>query len=57
MLLWRDVTSGYHIFCQFMRNAFLGKVRLNQGKVIFYLKVIFKKPTGGTYIYALPPGG
>jgi len=25
-----------------MRNAFLGKVRLNQGKIIFRLKVIKK---------------
>jgi len=29
-----------------MRNAFLGKVRLNQGKVIFRLKVIKKKQQG-----------
>jgi len=36
-------SSGYRkypIFCQFMRNAFLGKVRLNQGEIIFRLKVI-----------------
>jgi len=31
------------IFCQFMRNAFLGKVKLNQGKKVFRLKVIKKK--------------
>jgi len=31
------VTEGTPFF---MRNAFLGKVRLNQGKVIFRLKVI-----------------
>jgi len=37
----------YPIFCQFMHNAFLGKVRLSQGKVIFCLKVILKKPAGG----------
>jgi len=38
-----DVTFGnqrYPIFFQFMHNAFLGKVRLNQGKIIFRLKVI-----------------
>jgi len=30
-----------------MRNAFLGRVRLNQGKISFRLKVIKKKPAGG----------
>jgi len=35
-----------------MRNAFLGKVRLKQDKVIFCLKVILKKPAGGAY---MPP--
>jgi len=40
-----DVTSGYQryrIFCQFMRNAYLDKVRLNQVKIIYYLKFIKK---------------
>jgi len=32
-----------------MRNAFLGKVRLNQGKVIFCLKVILKKSRKKNY--------
>jgi len=27
-------------FCQFMRNAFLGKSRLYQGKITFRLKAI-----------------
>jgi len=38
-----DVTSGYPrypIFCQFIYNEFLGKIRLEKGKVIFCLKVI-----------------
>jgi len=35
-------------FCQFMRNAFLGKVRLNQVKIDFRLKII-KKTTVGIY--------
>jgi len=33
------VTKGTP-FCQFMRNAFLGKIRLNQGRIIFRFKVI-----------------
>jgi len=32
-----------------MRNAFLGKLRLNQGKLIFRLKVI-EKTTAGEHI-------
>jgi len=40
------VTPRYTIFGQFMRNALLGKVRLNQGKVNFCLKVILKKTAG-----------
>jgi len=35
------VTEGTP-FCQYMHNKFLGKVRLNQGKLIFRLKVILK---------------
>jgi len=34
------VTEDTPFFCNFMCNAFLGKVSLNQGKVIFRLKVI-----------------
>jgi len=44
-----DVTSGYprySIICQFMRNAFKGKVRLSLGKIIFRLKVIKKTAKG-----------
>jgi len=53
-----DVTCGYRryfIFCQFMRNAFLGKVRLNQGKVTFRLKVIKKKTARKTLYVHCPP--
>jgi len=32
-----------------MRNAFLGKVRLSQGKIIFRLKVIKINNRGGIY--------
>jgi len=49
-----DVTFGYPsypIFYQFVRNAFLGKVSLNQGKIIFLFKSYFKKPSSG----ACPP--
>jgi len=47
MLLWRHfrLPKVPH-FCQFMCNAFLGKLRLNQGKVIFCLKVILKNQQG-----------
>jgi len=33
------VTQDTPFLCQFMRNAFLGKVRLHQSKIIFRLKV------------------
>jgi len=37
-----------------MRNAFLGKVKLNQGNIIFRLKVI-NKTVGNIYTYMPPP--
>jgi len=37
------VSEGTPFFFQFMHNAFLGKVRLYQGKIIFRLK--FTKKT------------
>jgi len=38
----------YPIFYQFLRNAFLDKIRLNQGKITFRIKVtLFKKSSRG----------
>jgi len=42
-------------FYQFMRNEFLGKVKLNQGKVIFRLTLFKKAPgRGGAYMRLSP---
>jgi len=56
MLLWRHFRlPKLSQFCQFIPNAFFGKFRLQQGKIIFCLNVIKKNNSkGGAYIPLLP---
>jgi len=51
LLWWHFRFSKVSHFCQFIHNAFLGKIRLNQSKINFCLKVI--KKINNSIIYAL----